>query len=67
MTAESDDPAGSPRRVFRISALTGAGLVQLTGALMTRLEQLAAEAAVEEDPTDAKHAEEDPASGLTSS
>ena len=77
MPAKGDDAAGSPRRVFRISALTGAGTTQLTGALMTRLEQLAAEAAVEEEPAgaelaEAKLAEGDaaaalPASGLTSS
>ena len=67
VAAESDDPDRGPRRVFRISALTGAGTVALTGALMTRLEQLAAEAAVEEEPADAMLAEEKPAGGATSS
>ncbi len=36
-----DDEA--PRRVYRISALTGAGTTRLTGDLMSRLERLAAE------------------------
>jgi GTP-binding protein len=40
------DQAGELPRVYRISALTGTGTVRLTQALMTRLEELAADAAV---------------------
>jgi GTP-binding protein len=37
------DQARERPRVYRISALTGAGTVRLTQALMTRLEELAAD------------------------